>query len=294
MPREIKSKAEEIGPVIITSESFDKKHLIEFNDTSHRYKLDGKQTVSVTTMEKGGYPTSQGLISWYQSTALESLFSALTVPAEKGWTPRSGFFPIFEEGKTELFKVAKAANRSIAQEAADIGTICHGYAELHSLGKTQEAEALLNKVRGAAVWPLIESCVNKYKDWASKDQGKLVVAEALVASLRYKYCGKFDRLDNVSGKFILRDYKTSKDIFLDQFIQLGAYAVAIKEWMNLDVGGLEVLRFGKDDGEFENLLVDDPAEIKLFMDQAIRCRNTYEFRKLENDPRWAWKGKKAS
>lgn len=290
MTREIKAPEAKM----LISESFDKQHLIEFNEETHRYKLDGKQAVSVTTMEKAGYPTSQGLISWYQTTSLESLFTSMTKLDEQGWNPRDAFWPIHPDTKAELFKVAKNANKGIAQEAADIGTICHGYAELHSVGKTEEAEALLNKVRRASTWSLIESCVNKYKDWASKDQGKLVCAEALVASLRYKYCGKFDRLDNVNGKMILRDYKTSKAIFLDQFIQLGAYAVAIKEWMNLDVGGMEVLRFGKDDGEFQNLLIDDPREIKLFMDQAIRCRQTHEFRKLENDPRWAWKGKKAA
>jgi len=101
-------------------------------------------------------------------------------------------------------------------------------------------------------------------------------------------------LDRVNGKLILRDYKTSKDIFLEQFIQLAGYAIAIKEWLNLDVEGIEVLRFGKEDGAFENLLISDPAELQMFKDQAIRCRGTFEFSKFGNDARFDWKKKQAA
>jgi hypothetical protein len=76
------------------------------------------------------------------------------------------------------------------------------------------------------------------------------------------------------------------------YVQLAAYATAIKEWMGLDVGGLEILRFGKEDGEFETLLIDDPIEIQRFKDQAIRCRETFEFTKWEKDERWSYSARK--
>lgn len=284
MSREIKSPE----ATILTATSFDGKHTIEFNEGSHRYKMNAKPAVGVTTFLKAGYPTSMGLIQWFKTQTAEALFTSMTVPGEQGYYPREGFWPIGESTKAELIKTAKAADREVSQEAADIGTICHGYAELHSLGQFEEADKLLNQVREAATWPLIETCIVKYKEWALQNKGKLIHAEGLVGSPAFLFCGKFDRLDMVNGKLILRDYKTSKDIFLDQYIQLAAYAIAIKEWLGLDVEGLEVLRFGKDDGTFETLLVDDPKEISVFKDQAIRCRYTYEFRKLENDKRWKW------
>lgn len=291
MSREIKAPP----AVIITSTSFDGRHVIEFNENSHRYKMGlagGKlaQTVGVTTFEKGGYPTSMGLISWMKGVTAEAIFAALTVPAAGGFMPREGFWPISEDTKKSLIQEAKIADREKSQEAADIGTICHGFAELHSLGQIKAAQALLEQVKGVPQWPLIEMCVNKYLEWDAQNKGKLVTAEALVGSPTFGFCGKFDRLDNVAGKLILRDYKTSKAIFLDQYIQLGGYSIAIKEWLGLDVQGLEVLRFGKDDGTFEALLVDDPKEIRIFQAQAVRCLDTHNFRKLENDPRWAWKG----
>lgn len=306
MPREIKSPP----PLITISKSFDGKHKIEFNEESHRYKLfvngeaKGKQQVGVTTFTKGGWPTSMGLISWGKGITAEAVFKALTVPGEKGFMPREGFFPITDDQKKELIKTAKVADKEVMQEAADIGTICHGYAELDSLGKTEEAEQILSQVKGVEAWPLIESCVRKYKEWAAKNRGQLVMAEGLagyVCKVHRNiisedeeclcYCGKFDRLDMVNGKLRLRDYKTSKDIFAEQFIQLGGYKPAIKTWYNRDVQELEVLRFGKDDGTFDPMLIDDPKEIELFQKAAFRCRRNYNDIKFFNsDPRWAWKG----
>lgn len=304
MARQIKSPP----AVIFTSKSHDGKHEIQFNESSHRYKLlpngdkKGFQSVGVTTFTKSGYPTSMGLISWYKTQTAEALFSSLTVPGENGFMPRE-IFPVTDEAKKLLVKTAKEADRSTSQEAADIGTLCHGYAELHSLGKITEADALLEMVKGVEAWPLIESCVRKYKEWAATNRGELVMAEGLAGYICpfhrgakseddecLCYCGKFDRLDLVNGKLRLRDYKTSKDIFLEQFIQLGGYKAAIQTWYGKKVEELEVLRFGKDDGTFDTMLIDDPKEIEEFQKQAMRCRRTYNFLKLNNDPRWAWKG----
>lgn len=275
-----------------TSKSFDGQHVLEFSETSHRYKLNGKACPGTTTMLKAGYPTSVGLLKWMQSQAVQHFFKSVSQhsPINNVYIPNV-VWPITEEKLIELYKEAKAAHEDTAREAADIGTICHGYAELRSLGQFEKADALLQSVKGVDVWPLIESCINKYLEWEKTNKGELIMAEGLIASPTYLYCGKFDRLDRVNGKIRLRDYKTSKDIYLDQFIQLGAYAIAIKEWLGLEVEELEVLRFGKDDGEFKTLLITDPAELLAFKVQAVRCRETYEFTKLNNDPRFDWKKK---
>lgn len=284
MSREIKAPE----ATILEAKSFDGEHVIEFNEGSHRYKMDGKPTVGATTFLKAGFPTSMALVSWFKTQTAESLFKSLTVPGEDGYYPREGFWPVNEDTKKELFKTAKAADRAVTQEAADIGTICHSFAEFDSLGKFDEAQKLLDQVRGAVSWPLISACIEKYAEWKKTNGGTLVQSEALVGSPRYLFCGKIDRLDQVGKKLRLRDYKTSKAIFLDNFIQLGAYSLAIKEWLGLDVAELEILRFGKDDGTFETLVIDDPKEIKMFQEQAIRCRYTYEFLKMNNDPRFKY------
>ncbi len=273
MPREIKA----LPPVIESSRSFDGLHEIVFNEKTHRYKWAcdchaKHSSVGTTTFIKASYPTSEGLINWRTDQAVTF---AITSPDELDGLG--------------LIQAARIAYKEPAQEAADIGTICHAYAELHSLGKYNEARILEEKVTAVKKWSVISSCINKYLDWSNQNQGKLIQAEGLIASPNYLYCGKFDRLDKVNGKVRLRDYKTSKSIYIDQFIQLAAYAIALKEWNNVDVEELEVLRFGKEDGTFEPLLISDKSEIQVFKDQAIRCRQTFGFLKLNNDPRFDWK-----
>lgn len=277
MPREI----EATSPYQL-SKSFDGKHEIQFNDKSHRYKWlcpchMKASAVGTTTFLKAGYPTSMSLISWMKGQTAEALFKSLTVPGEDGFYPRQAFWPVTEQVKADLIKAAKLADRETAQEAADIGTVLHGFSELHSLGKFDEANALLDQVRGVTQWPLIESCVNKYLAWAKQNLGTLVEAEAIVASPTCLYCGKIDRLDRTPKGLILRDYKTSKAIFLEQKMQLAMYRRAIREWLGLDVAAIEILRFGKTDGSFETEIVDDPKVLDSLEQQGLRCRETYSF-----------------
>lgn len=288
MAREIKSPE----PTIFSAKSFDEKHEIQFNENSHRYKLDGKPAVGVTTFIKSASPTPMALISWMKGQTAEALFNSLTVPGENGYYPRESFWPVSETTKKDLIKQAKLADKEKAQEAADIGTICHGFAELHSLGRDKDAAELLERVRGAATWPKINACVEKYLDWSSHNKGRLIKAEGLIGSPHYKFCGKFDRLDDVDGKVILRDYKTSKGFYIEQYIQLAAYSIALEEWSDIYVAGLEVLRFGKDDGAFNTLLIDNFDEIEMFRRAAIRRREDYDFLKLEDDERFKWGGVK--
>jgi hypothetical protein len=277
--------------VIETSRSFDGLHELTYNDKSHRYKLDGKPVSGFSTISKAGYPTSVGLTNWMKTEAMKSLFNSVSMVQGTNYIPRPDVWPISEQFLKDLLKLNRDTHEEVAQQAADIGTICHAFAEYHSVGKYKAVADLLEQVKGVEKWPIIESCINKYQEWAAEDRGELVQAEGLVASPTHMFCGKFDRLDKVGDRLILRDYKTSKSIYPDQYIQLAGYAIAIKEWLNLDVQGIEVLRFGKEDGAFENLLIDDPKEIQMFKDQAIRCRGTFEFKKIENDERFDWKKK---
>ncbi len=261
MPREIVSKK---APPLI-SRSFDGKHTIEFSEASHRYKLDGRSCCGVTTMIKSGLPTSQGLISWQKGQALEHLWNA-TVNRE-----------VDLETKAELFKAAKLADRAVAQEAADVGTILHALAEHCGKGERLEAEALLDKVRGVEKWPQIKSCFDKYLDWESHNRGEYMASEQLIASPMYLYCGKYDLLSKRDGKIVLSDYKTSKAIFLEHKIQLAAYRLALRQWSDIRVDAIEILRFGKTGDEFETEYIDDPQFLADLEEQAVRCRLTYGF-----------------
>jgi hypothetical protein len=246
-------------------------------------------------------------MNWQKTEAMKSLFGSLSVyqPTEQKYVPRTDVWPITDTFLKDLLKLNRDTHEEVAQEAADVGTITHTFAELHSLGKITEANALLDRVKAVDKWPLIKACTDKYLEWAPENMGELVQAEGLCGYIckvheenpeketeAYEcecFVGKFDRLDRVKGRLILRDYKTSKDIYISQFNQLSGYAMAIKRWYNLDVKGLEVIRFGKEDDTFDTLLIDDPVELKVLEAQALRCRGTFGFDNyFGNDARFNW------
>lgn len=203
--------------------------------------------------------------------------------------------PLHLEKKTyeQIIKRAKTAYKVEAEEAAGIGTVVHDFAYLTELGRDGEALQLLKLHEGTDQWGRIQNGIEKFKAWKKENEDELIASEQIVASVEYAFGGKFDRLAKRDGTLILSDFKTSNGIYPDQFIQLASYKIAIKEWLGLDVQALEVLRFGKEDGEFHTLMVDDEVEILDFTMQAIRCRKTYEFKKIENDKRFKFGGKSA-
>lgn len=282
MPREITTPVAALS----VNKSHDGKHTIQFNESSHRYKLNGKACVGTTTFVKAGFPTAMGLISWMKGQSIEHVF--------QWFVNRGSVHSITTEEWKEEVKAAKKADQKTSQEAADIGTLMHDYAYLTELGKITEAENLYSQILELPddVKGKVINGITKFKEWKKTNTDELIASETLIASPTHLFCGKFDRLAKRNGVLILDDFKSSNSIYLEHFIQLGAYSIAIREWLGMKVEALEILRFGKEDGEFETMIIDDPKEIIMFENQAIRCRDTYEFRKMEQDPRFEWKGKK--
>lgn len=278
------SKVIEAPVEVEISRSYDGKHVLEFNELKHVYKLDGKRRVGVTTFTKGGYPTSRGLIYWQKAQAINSVLSTLTDKTEDGLVPKDHIWPLPDKQVADLIRMAHDASEVASQEAADIGSIIHDFAFLDRTGG--DTEALLGRINTLPedVKAKIMRGIDKYKAWRAATNDELVMAEAPVASVIHDFCGKFDLLTRRDGLTVLSDYKSSKSIYPDQFIQLAAYKLAIKEWHNLVVDVLEVVRFGKEDGEFETKMITDPNVVMKYCAQAIRCRQTYEFNKDISKP----------
>jgi hypothetical protein len=261
-------------------------HRLLFNEKKHKYILDGNHIPGATTFCKGGYPTSEALISWQKGQAASY---ALDIGFQLGLVGE----PLAETRKKEIIKEAKKKDKEAAKSAAAIGTLVHEWCyQLETKGNP--SEELVAKIMQHPDRIKIENGINKFTEWKKGNQDEIVLSESIVASLVHNYGGKFDCLRRRNGILILSDFKTSSAIYLDYFIQLGAYCLAVKEWLGLSPLGLEVLRFGKEDGEFQTMLIDDPNEIKAFEEQAIECRKTYKFRlEWENDERFKWKGAKS-
>lgn len=240
----------------------------------HSYTLDGDHVPGATTMGHGGYPTSEALISWMKSQSAEAAFDIGFKLGKVGVPPT-------DTERKEIIKTAKSADKKKSKEAAEIGSLVHEYC--YQLEMTKVSEELLSKIKQHPDKDKIELGIEKFTEWKKTNEDKIVASEQIVASITHKYGGKFDRLATRNGVLILSDFKTSSGIWVDHKIQLAAYRIAIREWLGLDVQGIEILRFGKEDGTFEAELVTDPNTLSDLEQQAIRCRETYAFRsKYEN------------
>lgn len=246
--------------------SHDKAHVLEFNEKNHRYKLDGAFVPGVTTLIKATLPEGEGLINWRVKQAVEYVHSK--------WRSLETMPESVSDWELEVGAKALIAHRQKLDEAGNIGTALHNYIEAIEAGQTPPPHGLTGDLEAAFVKAV--AAYNQY----THEHGpiKLLHAELGIASPTYKYAGKFDRLHEREGKVVLSDFKTSKAIYPSHLIQLGGYSLALREWMDVDVDELEILRFGKD-GEFEPLTIADKSVILELEGQFVRCRQTFDFLK---------------
>ncbi len=279
-------------------------HFLTFDDVRHKYILDGNHVPGGSTFTKGGYPTSEGLISW-------SMGRAASFAAEKAWELGAAGEKMTQVAVKALVKEAKKRPGELATEAAAIGTIVHDYAYWYEKRDAAKVAEIKTLAEAHPDREKIENGVGLFLQWHENTKDTLVASEEIVAlpcnnhgedigehRLCHCYAGKFDRLAMRPGVgLVLGDFKTSSGIYVEQFLQEGAYTPAIEYWLDAKLGGetirgLEILRFGKEDGKFEALLIKDPDEIKAIVRQALVCRMTYSFRrKWEMDKRFKFHGK---
>lgn len=257
-------------------------HEVSYDDkptARYRYKLDGKAVPGATTFTKGGYPTSLGLVNWKIMEGSEYSCNKVFELLEKQ--------KYDEDAQKQIIRESKDAWKISAEEQAGIGTIVHDYAYLSSLKRDEEALEMLSEHEGTPQWDKILNAVYKVDNFNKENKDEILHLETIVGSIAYQFAGRFDRLVLRNGLNILSDYKTSGDFYIDQFIQDGAYAIAIEEWLGIKVDGFEVIRFGKEDGDFESLLITEPNEVEELKKSALRCLDTYNFvKKWAKDKRF--------
>lgn len=236
---------------IITSES--KGHILTFTNNKvkkHLYELDGVIVPGVTSINKKGFPTPERLLNWYKMQGKKS--------------------------------------DKIATTAADLGKLLHKYAELRVKGTVwidweKEVEAESKEK--------LANCISIFEDWYKQNNTRTLDSELLVGSSTYKFAGTLDRLSlNTKDEIGIEDYKTSSGFFIEHFIQMAGYKLALYEWKGLDAKWFRINLFGKTKAEFHTLMVNkegwfldgvlyekDEYAIQKLESQFLRNRKTYEF-----------------
>lgn len=246
-------------------------HYLTFDEEYHVYTLDGKLVPGATDVKKG-FPEPFQLIQWKIGKGAEFIVDRFREHyAEAKQFPPKNVLAKWLSG-------AKTATKDTLDRTADIGTLMHDYC--WALRTNQAFDS--SRVAGHEHEAQILKRLAEVKQWVTERQltERVLRAEEIIASIKYKFGGKFDCLvERSDGKIILQDYKSAKGFYVEQFIQGGGYSIALKEWLGIKIDGIEIIRFNDNTDRPESKVIDRPKQIKSFEQQFIRCRETREFQR---------------
>lgn len=148
-----------------------------------------------------------------------------------------------------------APPHKIGQDAADVGTAVHKYAEAVMrvrMGQNVRVPSLPSQeiVNGVAVRSRHANAVDSFHAWLDKHTVRPASAETRLISKVHGYAGTTDLLAFVDDVFTVVDFKTSKGVFIEYPLQLAAYGhAAVEMGLAEPPVSAAVARFPKDAGD---------------------------------------------
>jgi len=145
--------------------------------------------------------------------------------------------------------------------------LMHSYCEDYINGK---------KVVPPTTEPLI-TMFGKFTKWWDNKGYKVLATEQTCYSKDLDVCGTFDVIvQDKKGKNILLDFKTSKDFYPDQPIQIATYKKLIEDSTNLKIDGYGIIKIPKDPTQEVSLRMYEPKSIYLKGFKACKFLDTFE------------------
>jgi hypothetical protein len=212
--------------------------LLSFNEKKHSYMVGSEfenlreLVPSVTTIT--GVINKPALVGWAVKVTAEYVereFLSLC----------GGTIPLDEIEVKQIVRDAKRAHRDHTQDAANIGTIVHNWAEAYAKGETPPMPT--NEQAKAGVIAFL--------DWLAIHHVEFIATEAKVYSRKHKYAGTCDFDALVDGERCIGDYKTSNGIWPEMRLQTAAYQHARQEELGIKYAKRWIVRFPKDGSAFE-------------------------------------------
>jgi len=238
-----KLKAEKYGNVTL-----------EFDEENHRLLVNGIRNPYNVTGITGVIDKSGPLVYWAVGLAKNHLLSRLSAG----------------EAITEAdVREACGKHQERKEEGANIGSIVHDFAEMFSLGLKPDLPEEEQARNGALA----------YLKWLDSEKIKVSNPEEILFSKKHGYWGVKDS-DGKRGKesFVI-DYKTSKSVYPEMHLQVSAYMFAAEEMHGRKYDGAWIVKFGKDDGNFEPVFIPRKESVKDF--KAFLAAFTLKKRLLE-------------
>jgi hypothetical protein len=208
-----------------TIELLDGPVTVTFDDSRHRYEVDGKVVPGVTTVL--GIVNKPALVPWAAKMAAEE-FTRQIKPG----------VAYDEVSLSAIAEDIKRSHRAKTAAAATVGTIVHDW-----------VEEFLRMGRPPAD-PVNEAAQNGVLAWLEWWRAN-EVRPAMVERIIYHpegYAGRVDFVGEVNGRRMVADIKTSSGVWPEMWLQVHAYAAALTQegWCASEVG---IIHLDKDSGE---------------------------------------------
>jgi hypothetical protein len=206
---------------------------LTFDPARHTYKVNSKVVYGVTSII--GIINKPQLMYWAVNQAVDFLKNSLE--------PGKGYDEI-EIGN--ILEGAKYAHRTKSKEATDLGKLFHSWAEDYInkkiAGKGKVKMPVNKKLQGS---------VKNFLDWEKEHKVKWLSSERKIYSKKYEYAGTLDAEARIDGELSVIDFKTSKAIYDDYFLQTASYIKAREEESGDKYKKAWILRVSKTGGDFE-------------------------------------------
>ena len=198
---------------------------IEFNPKGRgaRYTVNGLRKKGVTTIISDRFG-KKGLMWWSE----DCVYVALQQMLKQNKKPVDEIQQTMDDLKYRV--------KSIQENARNIGTNMHSLAEDYILGK---------EVITPTTEPLKTMFV-KFKKFWDKKKIKVIETEKTYYSKELDVCGTLDCLVKYKGKIGILDFKTSKDFYADQPIQIHTYKKLVEDSTDLKIEFLAVINIPKE------------------------------------------------
>lgn len=230
---------------------------LDFDEARHRYTVGGEWTPSSTTIL--GVINKPALVGWAAKMCGEY--------ASQNLEPGK---PMDEVQIKAFVRDMKRHYRNVAEDAANIGTIVHQFAEEHA--QYGEAEMPVN--------PEARRGCEAYLEWVQAHHVEFRAVEFKVYSREWQYAGTCDLDCVIDGVHTIADYKTSTGIYPEYWLQVASYAMARREELGIQYAQRAILRFDKATGRFE-VAYREPEKFDSDETAFIAARELYQWQQGE-------------
>jgi hypothetical protein len=203
-----------------------------FNPGNHVYRWDGQHIPSVTGILRR--LAKQALIQWAANCAVDHIEEAFRAEG-----PAFILRPF-----PQVCAEARTAHERIRDAGADVGTRVHA----HAKKMLTERAVVLPEIVTEEEYKALQA----FMLWLGSHDVKPEALERKVMSRKLWYAGTCDFWGRVDGKRCVLDFKTSKGIYDDHWLQTAAYEIALREELDIkEPIGRWLIHLDKSTGTFK-------------------------------------------